>query len=211
MSILKSISSIAKNFVPTKLVAKKTPFSNKFEKEIQSLKSEASENQTNSSPLPERLPMPPGVYNDIMQKRRAKFVRGFWQKPELSAVRLAGIKKKYILAGYNWPSKPLRNVARYYENSRSTFYHPDKIKRMEKIDACMKKMPELLKQYNLRIKLEKEQEELKNFKTEQEIYLDALNAGSRNPPSWVEEDKRQAKLKKAQSKQLIITTKKKKK
>ena len=205
---------MAKSIIPAKFRNKQTSFTKKFGQEIQSLISPAEERtdvHQRSSVLPPRRPLPPGVYEEIIQKRRFKFVAGFWKKPEITAVDLARIKKKFILAGYDWPVKPYVDLVRHYEKARSTYYHPDKLKRMQKIEACMKKMPDILKEYKLKVTREKAEEEARSFKTEQEVYVDALNAGKREAPEWVQENIRQSKLRKAQSKQLVITTKKKKK
>ena len=208
------LSSIIKNIMPNKFRIKLNPFTEKFKQETQSLiypTEEGTAIPPGRSVLPPRVPLPPGVYEEIIQKRRFKFVEGFWKKPELSAVDLAKIKKKFILAGYDWPVKPHADLSRKFKNVRTTFHHPEKIKRMEKIETCMKNMPELLNQYKLKLEKEKSDEEAKSFKTEQEIYVDALNAGKRETPEWVQENIRQAKLKKHQAKQLVLAAKKKKK
>ena len=140
--------------------------------------------------------IPITLYHDILQKRRARFVSGFWKKSLFSAVDLAKLKRKYILAGYSWPSRPLKTLTKLYENNRTTYYHPDKIKRFEQVENCMKKMPELLKLYKQKVKWEMEQSEGKNFKTEQEIYLEALRTVAREPRNWLEENFRYNKLRK---------------
>ncbi|KAI6647151.1 hypothetical protein LOD99_8887 [Oopsacas minuta] len=171
---------MAKKLVPTKSLPKKTPFSIKFEKELQSLKSEASGNQSDS-PQSERQPIPPRIYHDIMQKRRVKFVRGFWQKAELSAVEFSRLKKKYIEAGYEWPSE-------LDEKSPHKHYCLDKVKRLEKSEAVLKKTPSFLKQYKIKIEIERNIEAVKSFRTEQKIYLARLNEGKGEDPSrWEKE------------------------
>ena len=208
------LSSMIKNIIPVKFRAKLGSVTEKPAQGAQPLTPPAKERTTVAQPgfvLPPRVPLPPGVYEELIQKRSMKFVEGFWKRPELSSLKLARIKRQLILAGYDWPTKPHADLSKKFEGARATYYHPIKIKRLEKIEASMKKMPELLRQHQLKLEKEKSEKEALSFKTEQDKYMDALNAGKRDTPEWLQENVRQAKLKKRQAKQLTLTAKMNKK
>ena len=204
----KTIGSISK------FRAKHNYFLEKFGKEIQSLIYPTEERTVippGGSVLPPRKPLPPGVYEEIIQKRRFRYVGGFWKKPELSAVELARIKRRFVLAGYEWPVEPHFDLVRHFKNTRSAYYHPDKLVRLEKIEAFIKDKPDAMKEYKRKVMREKAEDEDRSFKKEQEVYVYALNAEKSNNPDYVQENMSQSKLKKEQTKQSVIVTKKKKK
>eukprot|EP00800_Vazella_pourtalesii_P015452 TRINITY_DN4167_c1_g1_i1.p1 TRINITY_DN4167_c1_g1~~TRINITY_DN4167_c1_g1_i1.p1 ORF type:complete len:195 (+),score=7.49 TRINITY_DN4167_c1_g1_i1:57-587(+) len=172
-------------------MANRLKISERFAKEYPQMKPNNPSDSTSSTIAQCR-----SIPFDLLQKRRARFVSGFWQKSLLSAVDLAKLKRKYILAGYDWPSMPSKTLSKFYENSRTTYYHPDKITRMKNVQNCMKKMPELLKLYKQKVKWEKKQFESKSFKSEQEIYLEALISLPKEPRNWLEENLRHKKSRK---------------
>ena len=197
--------SIAQRILPWKSTRqlKEQSFLGVFKQELQPKKVESSslEPQVYST----RRKIPQDVYERIMGRTKPRFVLGFWKKAELSRLELSHVKKRYILAGYDWPKKPYRDLSNYYENARSTFYHPDKIKRLEKIAANMEKMPGWIEEFQKKQEKDKLEEEKKSYRTESEIYQRAIHTDEENSPEWIQERVKEAqarKLKRASDKAL---------
>ena len=198
MTLIKLLRFMANKLKTSRKIINQTSFSEKFAKEYPQMRPINSVDSSCTT-FAECRSIPLEIYHDILQNRRAKFVNGFWQKSLSSAIDLSKLKRKYILAGYDWPSVPLKTLSKFCEKNRTTYYHPEKIKRLEHVESCMNKMPELLKLYKQKVRWEIEQFEGKSFKSEQEIYLEALGTVTNEPRNWVEEKFRHNKLRKCRS------------
>ena len=51
----------------------------------------------------------PGVVLKLQQMAKPSFVKGRWRKGEISARKLADIRRMLVMQGVEWPAKPLRD------------------------------------------------------------------------------------------------------
>ena len=51
----------------------------------------------------------PGVVAKLQQLAKPSFVNGRWRKGEMSARKLAEIRRMLVVQGVDWPAKPLRD------------------------------------------------------------------------------------------------------
>ena len=184
-NILASIAESIKTIRPPKLQQTQS-FYEKLTKETQSLIS-GSGKGTAEIPLTARKPIPPAVYQEIIQKLKSQFIRGSWKEPVITAPEFAKIKKRFFLAGYDWPIEPYVDLVRHSMNTKRTCYRIGKQKRFELSEPLMKDVPDALKDYKKKVLREEVEYSDVSFKAEQERYVGRLFDFKKDSPGLVQE------------------------